>query len=145
MWAWRWLTGDDASALLLTALGDLFIKRGNGQVEFLDTYTGTLVHAATNVAEWEAALSEPPRVADWFQPALVRELKTSLAALAPGQCYSPILPPVVGGTVEPNNFELTTWELHLGLTGQLHEKSRRFPDVARIRRFTSAKEPSEEE
>ena len=138
--AWRWLTGDDAAPLLLTALGDLFVIRKSGEVAFLDVCQGTFNTVAPNVPAWETSLTDQSRLAVWFNPDLVAELKRRGLRPQSGQCYSPILPPAVGGSMQPENFECASWQLHPGLLGQTHEKSRRFPDGTPLRRFISESE-----
>jgi hypothetical protein len=135
---WRWLVGADAEPLLVTALGDVFVTAGQGQVLFLDTYEGTFVEVAPSEAMWRPLLGDPQRQVEWFNPSLVQQLRERGLCLADGQSYSPVHPLVLGGSMEPENFEVAEWLVHVGLMGQLHEKTRELPEGTRIRSFRTA-------
>ena len=124
---WRWLAGAEAKPLLLTSLGDLFVTLREGSVAFLDTYEGTLRTVSADRASWKLALQDEENLHAWFTPGLVRALRERGLSLSAGQCYSPIHPPVLGGTMEPDNFEMTHWLVHLGIMGQLHEQTKDLP------------------
>ena len=61
-------------------------------------------------------------------PELVGALRERGLILAPGQCYSPIHPPVLGGEMVPENFELVSWRVHFYVVGQIHEQVRNLPE-----------------
>lgn len=124
---WRWLTGDQATPVLLTALGDLFVQTPTGEVSFLDSYDGQLVLVAGTREAWKSALQQDENLHVWFMPALVTALRDGGLLLAEGQCYSPIHPPVLGGSMTAANFEPTSWRVHLGIMGQIHEQVKGLP------------------
>ena len=138
--AWRWLVVTDVVPVLVTLLGDVFARDEHGQFWFLDTYRGVLELAASSEHEWTAALASSAKLETWFAPDLIAQLRE--AGLRPDvdECYSPLLPPVVGGSMDPQNFECSPWRLHIGLTGQLHEKGRSFPDGTPIAAFVDDSE-----
>lgn len=125
--SWRWRTGPDATPWLVTALGDVFVKAGDGRISFLDTYVGQLSEAARANTEWTSALHSPGNLDQWFDPNLVGALRERGLTLGPEQCYSPIEPLILGGKLEPENFEVTDWRLHVGLMGQIYQKLRDLP------------------
>ncbi|MDB5390188.1 MAG: hypothetical protein JWM11_5834, partial [Planctomycetaceae bacterium] len=49
----------------------------------------------------------PDRANEWLLPQLVGDLKESGVKLQTGECYGYKLPPIVGGKMEPDNFEPT--------------------------------------
>ena len=63
---WRWRTGSDATPWLVTALGDVFVKAGDGRISFLDTYVGQLSEAARANTDWTSALQHPGHLDQWF-------------------------------------------------------------------------------
>jgi hypothetical protein len=122
--AWRWLTGKDAAPWMVTALGDVFLRMGDGRIDFLDTYEGRLRDVATVNTGWMAALQVKGNLDQWFDPRLVAALRARGLTLGPEQCYSPVQPLILGGRMEADNFEVTEWRVHAGLMGQIYEQLR---------------------
>jgi len=120
--SWRWRVGVDATPWLVTALGDVFVRAADGRISFLDTYTGELSEAAAANTDWTRALQNPGHLEQWFDPSLVSALRQRGLTLGPEECYSPIEPLILGGKMEPGNFEVTDWRVHIGLLGRMHLK-----------------------
>jgi hypothetical protein len=118
---WRWRIGPDATPWLVTALGDVFVRSADGRVAFLDTYVGQLSEAAAANTEWTTALQSPGSLDRWFDPTLVAALRGRGLTLGPEQCYSPIEPLILGGKMEPENFEVTEWRVHVRLLGPMYQ------------------------
>lgn len=125
--SWRWRTGPDATPWLVTALGDVFVKADGGRISFLDTYVGQLTEAAAANTDWTRALQNPGHLEQWFDPSLVSALRQRGLRLGPEQCYSPIEPLILGGKMEPENFEVTDWRVHINLTGQMYRNMKDLP------------------
>jgi hypothetical protein len=121
---WRWRIGEDATPWLVTALGDVFLRAADGRITFLDTYVGQVEEAAAANTEWTSALQGPGNADKWFDPGLVAAIRARGLRLGPEQCYSPIEPFILGGKMEPGNFEVTEWRVHAGLLGQMYERMR---------------------
>jgi hypothetical protein len=134
---WRWLVGPIATPVLITALGDLFLRNEDEAILHLDTCSGLLSQVAGCDDEFRLLLAEPDFVDKWFFPQFVRQLKVEGMDVNPGQCYGYKLPPVVGGSIEVSNMEPTNLLLHFGLLGQLHRGVKNLPDGTPIRRFVS--------
>jgi hypothetical protein len=124
---WRWLVGPGARPLLLTALGDMFVEQADGTVQFIDTYEGNLKPGGADRAQWKLALQDEQNLEAWFAPELVAELRAKGLVLAPGQSYSPVHPPILGGSMEPDNFECVSWRVHFMPMGQIHEQVKDLP------------------
>lgn len=133
--SWRWLAGVDSQPLLLTALGDLFVEYPSHEVAFLDSYDGVLSPVAPDRARWTEALGDVENLEAWFKPGLVGALRDRGLALSEGQCYSPVHPPILGGSMEPENFEVTDWRVHVGVMGQIHEQVKDLPPGTPITGF----------
>ena len=122
---WRFLAGDKAKVRLLTAMGDLFLLRPHGllrreQVFLLDTGSGELRHVGADWQTFKQRMANPDaEVADWLKFKLLCDLHDAGKILELGQCYSPTLPPLIGGKYDVANFEPTSWRLHLQVTGQI--------------------------
>ena len=124
---WRWCVGADATPWLVTALGDVFVRATDGRISFLDTYVGELSEAAAANTDWTRALNSPGNLEQWFDPSLVSALRQRGLRLGREQCYSPIEPLILGGKMEPENFEVTDWRVHIGLLGRMHQKMKGLP------------------
>jgi hypothetical protein len=125
---WRWLVGTRSEPLLLTALGDLFVTTAEGRVQLLDTYAGKLIDCSRSYQEWKTALQVQKNLGEWFLPELVIGIKARGIQLAEEQCYSPIRPPILGGQMTPDNFEATSWVVHINPMGQIHEQVSQLPE-----------------
>jgi hypothetical protein len=132
---WRWLVDGEPTPVLVTALGDVFVRTSSGEIWFLDTYRGLYELAARDDIAWRIALQDSSRRDEWFFPGLVASLRERDLCLVSGQCYSPVLAPVVGGSMDPDNFECSPWLLHISLAGQLHEQSRTLPEGTPVKAF----------
>lgn len=124
---WRWRTGPDATPWLVTALGDVFVKAADGRISFLDTYVGQLSDAAAANTDWTRALQSAGNLDQWFDPSLVTALRQRGLTLGPEQCFSPIEPLLLGGQMEPENFEVTDWRVHIVLMGQISQQLKDLP------------------
>jgi hypothetical protein len=125
--SWRWRIGADATAWLVTALGDVFVRADDGRISFLDTYVGQLCEAARANTEWTSALHSPGNLDRWFDPSLVGALRQRGLTLGPEQCYSAVEPLILGGKLEPENFEVTDWRVHVALTGRIYQRLKDLP------------------
>jgi hypothetical protein len=133
--AWQWLAVGDPVPVMVTALGDLFVRNRNGEMWLLDTYRGLYERVSANERTWRLALDDSSKINAWFDPELVATLRARGLHPGTGECYSPILPPAVGGTMDPGNFECTPWLLHMSLAGQLLQQSRSHKDGTPIAGF----------
>jgi hypothetical protein len=132
---WRWLVEEDAVPVLVTALGDVFVRNDRGEIWWLDTYGGRYDRASLDESTWRMELEDPTKVQEWFVPDLIASLREGGLEPEPGECFSPILPPTVGGNMNAGNFECSPWLLHVSLAGQLHQESRKHADGTPITAF----------
>ena len=133
--SWRWLVGPGSRPLLMTALGDVFVLMASGEVCFIDTYEGTLKPAGTSYDDWKQRLKDQQNIIAWFSPGLVEAMRERGVFLSHGQCYSPIVPPVVGGDMLPENMEASLWRVHFYPSGQIHEQILKLPEGTPIEGF----------
>jgi len=63
---------------------------------------------------------------------MVGALLESGLRLAPGQCFSYIVPPILGGEWEAANFEATDLAVHFGILGQIHLQVKDLPEATPI-------------
>jgi hypothetical protein len=124
---WRWLVPETAEPVLLTTLGDLFLRTPDGAIYFLSTANGTFDRVAPSYAPWKQELRSQRRVSEWFCPAFVAELHAVGRTVGPGEVYSPTIPEVLGGAVTPANYSATPWIAHFHFLGQVHRQVKDLP------------------
>jgi hypothetical protein len=139
--AWRWLVGPQTQVRLLTSMGDLFVLKRSGflgkqEVWMIDTYSGTQVAVAPDWATFKKRIASPDEeVSDWLKFDLLCELREAGLVLSRGECFSPTIPPVVGGCFDCANFTATSWKVHIGISGQIHYQVKDLPAGTRINGF----------
>ena len=137
--SWQWLVpAGPFRPLVVTAAGDLFMIHNDASVFFLDTMSGTCEHAAASVTEWESRLADPKRVDRWFMPGFVSQLRESIP-LCQGECYSPVHPPILGGTYSVENWQAIHWRVHFSHSGRMHQAIKELPDGTVISKWTYTK------
>ena len=137
---WRWLVGDDKQVLVVSALGDLFLRNEEGQIYWLDTGAARLSQVATSVEEFKRLMQQTEHADEWFLPQLVGDLIESGQRLAAGQCYSYKLPPMLSGKIELDNFEPQDLLVHCVIFGQIARQIRDLPEGTKIRGFEVIKD-----
>jgi len=129
---WRWLLGDSMQLLLVSALGDMFLADDKGRVHWLDAGAGQLEQIAESPEEFKRLMQQRENVDQWFVPELVGDLLAGGLRLSPGECFGYKRPPVLGGAIEPDNFEPTDLSVHFSILGQIHRQVKDLPSGARI-------------
>ena len=125
---WRWLVGSKAQVRLVTAMGDLFVLKpvgffGKQEVWLVDTYAGVQHLVAPDWATFKQRIASPDlEVSEWLKFDLLCEIQAAGSVLSRGECYSPTIPPVIGGKFECANFTATPWRAHIGASGQIHHQ-----------------------
>lgn len=130
---WRWLIGPGKQPILLAAIGDAFLRDdGDGSVWCLDVGAPGLLQVAGSVEEFQAKLGDREFVMDRLAVDAVVDLRENGKPLEPGQIYSFIQPPFVGGQHEFKNIEPCDISVHFSILGQLAEKVKDLPEGTRI-------------
>jgi len=131
---WRWLVGAQRQMLLVTALGDAFLREpGSTAVYFLDTQAGRLEKVADTPAALELRLADPAFIDDYLSPDAVADMRSAGHTLRPGEVYSMKTPRVLGGQFRLDNLEVSDAEVHFSLLGQIHEQVRDLPNGTPIK------------
>ncbi len=125
--AWRWLLPPGAEPLLITALGDVFVRTNDGRVMFLDTETGKLENVAGSLDEWDGLLRDGNAIETWFRPTFIAELERRHDSLKAPLVFSPTTPSVLGGELTAENYTPSRWDAHLHIMGQIHRQVRDLP------------------
>lgn len=124
---WRWLVDARYRPLFVTALGDMFLERDDGRVFRLATGSAELLLVAASPEELQRLLEDSQQREAWLDPALMAALIRQYGALPPGQCFSSRVPPALGGSRAPDNFEPASLLVHFGLLGQIYRQVKDLP------------------
>jgi hypothetical protein len=129
---WRWLVGAVYEPVVMTALGDLFLRDAAGQMYFLDLMCGEFKQVALSQEEFDTLCEDRGRRRSWCTGFLVMELRKLHGELAPGECYGCKVPLSLGGQLEPDNFRRTSILTHYSVLGQLQHQTKRLPAGTKI-------------
>jgi hypothetical protein len=129
---WTWLIGTDKTPIMVSSVGDLFLRDTADKVYWLNTGDGTLTEVADGIEKFKEKLNDQELVSDWFLVDLIAALKTEGKKLLTGQVYSYKKLIVLGGDYSPDNFEPTDIEVHFSFAGQIHQQVKDLPPGAKI-------------
>ena len=129
---WQWLVHRRFTPVVITALGDLFLRDETGRVHFLDLMRGEFKPVAASQDEFDRLCEDREQRRSWFVGQLVMELRKLHGELAAGQCFGCKIPLSLGGQLEAPNFERTDVQVHYSVLGQLHRQTRHLPPGTKI-------------
>jgi hypothetical protein len=130
---WRWLLSESHFKVFrATAMGDLIIQDDGGNFHFLDMLEGKVRPLATSEEELWAKLSDRRLRKLIMFTFTVRELQEKGVSLAPGKCYSPDHPPILGGDSSAENLRPCDILVHSSIMGQLHRQVKDLPPGTKI-------------
>jgi hypothetical protein len=124
---WCWLIGDDVQLVVVSALGDLFLRDSEGHILWLDVGTARLTPVAESTEEFKRLMQQMEHVDEWFVPQLIGDLIATGKRLAAGQCYSYKVPPMLSGKMELENFEPVDLLVHCSMLGQVGRRIQHLP------------------
>ena len=129
---WRWLVGQEYQPVIISALGDLFLRQDDGRIFWLNTGSGELAEVAKDAEEFKNLIVQSDNTDEWFLPNLIGDLLASGKTLGAKECFGYKIPPVLGGKYEPDNFEPTDLSVHFGILGQIHFQIKDLPPGTKI-------------
>ena len=129
---WIWLIGDDKEPIMISSIGDMFLKDKNGKIYWLNVGEGLLDLVSENIDDFKLKLKDDSQVDEWFMIGLVQQIKESGLELINGKLYGYKKLPVIGGDYIPENFELTDLEVHFSLAGQINQQIKDLPDGTKV-------------
>ena len=116
----------------MNRFGDLFLILPDGSVHMLDVGGGSLTRLAESRDEFTRIIDEDDNADDWLMIPLVDRLVEAGVLLEPGQCYSFVTPPILGGEYSVENTMVVPIPEHYGLYGSYHEQLRDVPDGSKV-------------
>lgn len=129
---WRHLVPQTYAPVLMTALGDLFLRDEGGAIHFLDLMCGELKQVATSQDQFDSLCDNREQRRSWFAGHLVMELRKLHGDVPAGQCFSCKVPLFLNGQLEVENFQVCDIPVHYSVLGQLHAQTRHLPTGTRI-------------
>jgi hypothetical protein len=129
---WIWLVDTDKDPIMISSIGDMFLKDKNGKIYWLDVGRGSLELVSENLDDFKSKLNDDSKVNEWFMIGLVKQIKETGLELVEGKLYGYKKLPIIGGEYKPENFELTSIEVHFSLSGQILRQLKDLPDGTNI-------------
>jgi len=115
---WRWRIGADAEVFQVTLFGDLFLRFPDGHIGWLDTGSAHYIERiAPDQDGWIRVICTDP--VRFFHPSTLLHLRSLGYLTGPGEVYSWIRPPMVGGEDRITNLDVVSLAVHLTAAGQL--------------------------
>lgn len=131
--SWTWLLPAECTVWFANRFGDLFLVFDDGGVHRLDVGLGSLEKVAGSREAFSSIIDEDNNANDWLMIPLVDELVRAGIEPAPGQCYSYVRLPVLGGDYAVANTRAVAFAQHYKAFGPIHERIKDLPDGARVK------------
>ena len=129
---WEWLLPPEFSVWLMNRYGDLFLILPDGSVHMLDVGDGSLTKLAESKDDFARVIDEEGNAEDWLMIPPVDQLVEAGVHLKPGECYSFLIPPILGGEYTVENTIVVPMTEHFGLYASYHEQLRDVPDGSKV-------------
>jgi len=130
---WHWLTGPELKLWLVTKAGDAFLRHsGDNSIHFLDVVSAELNRVASDEDEFKSVISISENATKWLMPDVVDSQAMLGMVPAANECLSFKIPPILGGQLEPDNFETCDITVHFSIAGQLHKQVKDLPPGTKI-------------
>ena len=134
---WEWRIGTHRLPILISFIGDAFVQDvRDGTVHVLDPAFAELEQVAASPDELATLLADREFVTERLLPQLFSDLRDAGKTLGPGQVFSWLTPPMLGGEGTVDNLAATDIAVHFSLTGQLQRQIAELPEgtpISRIR------------
>ena len=133
---WLWLLPADSRPVVASKMGDLFVEAGEGSIFHLDTCTGDFQMVAESRESFDVEMDSTHFRRDVLLSDLVALKKLDGDIPTGHQCFSWVHPPVLGGSYEASNLEVSDLYVHLSITGQIHRQCKDLPPGTQVTGIT---------
>jgi hypothetical protein len=137
---WAWLLPEELTVWLMNRYGDLFLVFNDGTVHMLDIGRGTVEQLAESRNDFALKIDEDDNASNWLMVPLVDRLIEAGKRLQAGQCYSFIIPPIIGGEYIMKNTTILSITEHYGVYASIHQQIKNLPDgtqgVLKVKKLT---------
>jgi hypothetical protein len=100
---WTWATGEDARPVAVTRFCDWLFERSDGTIHHLSIQDGSVERVSGSRKALADALATVEARDRYLSATFVQRAERAGKRLAPGQCYSYVIPPVIGGSFDESN------------------------------------------
>jgi len=129
---WELLLPPEFTVWLMNRYGDLFLILPDGSVHMLDVCGDSISKLAESKDDFCRIIDEEGNAEDWLMIPLVDRLVEAGVLLEPGQCYSFVTPPTLGGEYLVENTMVVPIAEHFGLYASYHEQLQGVPDGTKV-------------
>jgi len=130
---WTWLIPSEFTVWFVNRFGDIFMVFEDGSVQKLDVGIGSLEKLADSRDHFAYLLDEENNANNWLLIPLVDQLVGDGVQLAPGECYSYVQLPALGGDYTVANTRVVPLARHYKAFGPIHERIKDLPDGTRVK------------
>lgn len=118
--SWSWLPITDLTVFAVSAFGEVFSRNESGEVFQIDTIDGLLSKVANNATEFKDLLQDEESRDKLLLDGFVIGARNRGLFLKDGECYDFKIAPILGGPMEAEQIEKTSFVVKLNLAGQIH-------------------------
>lgn len=130
--SWRWLPLNGLTAFSVSAFGEVFFRNNTGEIFHIDTIEGQLSKVARNKSELISLLQREETRDKILLSGFVVAARARGLILAEGECYDFKIAPILGGPMEVEQIERTSFIVKLDIAGQIHEQIKDLPPGTEI-------------
>ena len=130
--AWRWLPLNGLTVFAVSAFGEVFLRHDTGRILYIDTIEGQLSDVANNMSEFTRMLSGDEMRDKVLLRGFVMSARTKGLCLDDGECYDFKIAPILGGPMDIDHVEKTSFIVKLDIAGQIHEQVKDLPPGTEI-------------
>jgi hypothetical protein len=110
----------------------VFIVLDDSTVHMLDIDSGTLDHVADSREAFRDMLKHDDNFNQQFMAVLVDRCREAGIRLNPGQCYSLVIPAVLGGKYDIENIKPISMAEYYSFMASVHSQIKDLPDGSRV-------------
>jgi hypothetical protein len=132
---WLWLLNGKLQPLMITKFGDLFFKREDGKVYFLDTIEGKIVDICSSENEFSKFINLKDNIENYLLSYIIVDLINQDKIPQRYECYSFIKPPILGGKIEYDNVNVMSLAVNVSIAGQIHRQLENMPEGTTVSEF----------
>ena len=130
--SWAWLLPEELTVWLMNRYGDLFLVFDDGTIHLLDIGNGSIEQLAKNRDEFVSKVDEDGNASNWLMVPLVDRLREAGKRLHADQCYSLIIPPILGGEYIVENTAILSITEHYSVYASIHQQIKDLPDGSQV-------------
>jgi hypothetical protein len=124
---WRGALPTSFTLWIVNRFGDSFVVFDDGSVHILDVGIGKIVKLANTRDQFAELLGAGDNANNWLMIQLVDACVAAGMLPGPNQCYGYKIPPMLGGSHEIGNIELTDLSVHFSFLADIYRQTKDLP------------------